>query len=242
MLVSLIRMGLSPKEIAYYGAIMLFALMLSFSIHEFMHAFVADRLGDPTPRNMGRLTLNPINHLDITGTILLLVAGFGWGKPVMYNPNRLNKLKSPRLMNIMVHLAGVTGNFFLALICGIIATVISGLSSGRIDPNSNAYIAITTVVLAFSYTQSFSLMLLAFNLLPIPPLDGFHVLEELLPYRIRSKEGYRKFEMVAPYGIWVLFILSYSTGLNLLSDIINLIELPFALLITAICNLVGLLF
>ena len=124
MLIRLIQMNISIPEKILYGLIMIFALMLSFSIHEFMHAFAADRLGDPTPRNMGRLTLNPLAHMDPTGTILLLLAGFGWGKPVMYNPNRLNKLKSPRLMNIMVHLAGVTGNFILALLSGIIATLI----------------------------------------------------------------------------------------------------------------------
>ncbi len=242
MLINLLRSGLGPKEIVFYGIVMLFALTLSFSIHEFMHAAVADWLGDPTPRNMGRLTLNPLAHLDITGTILLLVAGFGWGKPVMYNPNRLNKFRSPRMMNIMVHLAGVTGNFVLALISGIIATIISCLRNGRIDPNSNLYIAVTAVILAFSYTMAFSLMLLAFNLLPIPPLDGFHVLEELLPYKLKMTEGYHKFEMFAPYGIWVLFILSYTTGLNLLSTVISWIELPFSLVINGACTLIAQLF
>jgi Zn-dependent protease len=85
-------------------------------------------------------------------------------------------------------------------------------------------------------------MLLAFNLLPIPPLDGFHVLEELLPYRIRSKEGYRKFEMFSPYAIWVVFILSRVTGLNILSQVISWIELPFALVINGACYLVSLPF
>lgn len=242
MLVNLLRSGLSPKEIILYGLIMLFALMLSFSIHEFMHAFVADWLGDKTPRNMGRLTLNPIAHLDLTGTILLLVAGFGWGKPVMYNPTRLNRFKSSRIMNIMVHLAGVTGNFILALLSGIIATLISCIASGKVEAGSNAAIAVSTVIMAFSYTEQFSLMLLAFNLLPIPPLDGFHVLEELLPYRIRSKEGYRKFEMFAPYGIWVLFILSYASSFDILGTVVTAIETPFALAIGAVCNLISIPF
>ena len=127
MLTTLFQSGLGPKEIIYYGLIIFFALMLSFSIHEFMHAFVADWLGDSTPRNMGRLTMNPLAHLDPIGTVLLLVAGFGWGKPVMYNPNRLNRFKSSRVMNIMVHLAGVTGNFVLALLSGVIATLITCL-------------------------------------------------------------------------------------------------------------------
>lgn len=242
MLTTLFQSGLGPKEIIYYGLIIFFALMLSFSIHEFMHAFVADWLGDSTPRNMGRLTMNPLAHLDPIGTVLLLVAGFGWGKPVMYNPNRLNRFKSPRVMNIMVHLAGVTGNFVLALLSGVIATLITCLGRNVIAGSGAASIALSTIVLAFSYTQTFSLMLLAFNLLPIPPLDGFHVLEELLPYRIRSKEGYRKFEMFSPYAIWVVFILSRVTGLNILSQVISWIELPFALVINGACYLVSLPF
>ncbi len=242
MLTTLFQSGLGPKEIIYYGLIIFFALMLSFSIHEFMHAFVADWLGDSTPRNMGRLTMNPLAHLDPIGTVLLLVAGFGWGKPVMYNPNRLNRFKSSRVMNIMVHLAGVTGNFVLALLSGVIATLITCLGRNVIAGSGAASIALSTIVLAFSYTQTFSLMLLAFNLLPIPPLDGFHVLEELLPYRIRSKEGYRKFEMFSPYAIWVVFILSRMTGLNILSQVISWIELPFALVINGACYLVSLPF
>ena len=231
-------MDISIQEKILYGLIMIFALMLSFSIHEFMHAFAADRLGDPTPRNMGRLTLNPLAHMDPMGMILLMVAGFGWGKPVQYNPNRRNKFRSPRLMNIMVHLAGVTGNFILALFSGIIATLITCIASGRVLPGSGAAIAVNTVAMAFAYTEQFSLMLLAFNLLPVPPLDGFHVLEELLPYRIRSKEGYRKFEMFSPYAIWVLFIMSRATSFDIIGTLITLIETPFAMFISFVCGLI----
>ncbi|MCR4776831.1 MAG: site-2 protease family protein [Saccharofermentans sp.] len=239
MLIRLIQSDMSIQEKILLALIMIFALTLSFSIHEFMHAFVADRLGDPTPRNMGRLTLNPVAHMDPVGTVLLLIAGFGWGKPVMYNPNRLNKFRSPRLMNIMVHLAGVTGNFILALLSAVVATVIVCLSHGRIAQGSMAAVAVSTVVQALSYTETFSLMLLAFNLLPVPPLDGFHVLEELLPYRIRSKEGYRKFEMFSPYAIWILFILSRFGNIDIIGMLIMYIQLPFMYAINAICNLIS---
>lgn len=242
MLIRLIQSDMSIQEKILLALIMIFALTLSFSIHEFMHAFVADRLGDPTPRNMGRLTLNPVAHMDPVGTVLLLIAGFGWGKPVMYNPNRLNKFRSPRLMNIMVHLAGVTGNFILALLSAVVATVIVCLSHGRIAQGSMAAVAVSTVVQALSYTETFSLMLLAFNLLPVPPLDGFHVLEELLPYRIRSKEGYRKFEMFSPYAIWILFILSRFGNIDIIGMLIMYIQLPFMYAINAICNLISMAF
>ena len=173
MIIDLFRQGLSAQEIAYYLIIFLFERTLSFSFHEFMHAAVAVWLGDPTPRNMGRLTLNPIAHVDPVGTILLLLAGFGWGKPVMYNPRNLHRFKSHRWMNIMVHLAGVTGNFFLALISNILFIIFASLSVRF----PGASLGLNAVADAFSYTYAFSMMLLAFNLLPIPPLDGFHVLE-----------------------------------------------------------------
>lgn len=242
MLIDLFQSGYEPKQIAYFLIIYIFALTLSFSIHEFMHAFTADWLGDSTPRNMGRLTLNPGAHLDPTGTLLLLIAGFGWGKPVMYNPNKLHRFRSRRLMNIMVHLAGVTGNFFLALISSIIATLITCIASGRIASGSNAAIAVAAVITAFVYTAKFSLILLAFNLLPIPPLDGFHVVEELLPYRVKSKEWYRKFEMFSPFAIWIVFMLSFTTNMSILGILIGWIQRPFELAIGGICYLISLPF
>ena len=85
---------------------------------------------------------------------------------------------------------------------------------------------------AFSYTYAFSMMLLAFNLLPIPPLDGFHVLEELLPYKIRSTDGYRKFQRFSPMIIWIVFLVSTFSRISILSYVINLIETPFEILIS----------
>lgn len=227
MLVDLIRNSSGPKEVIYKLIIYVFALTLAFSIHEFMHAAVAVWLGDNTPRNMGRLTLNPIAHIDPMGTILLLVAGFGWGKPVMYNPNNLHKFKSRRVMNIMVHLAGVTGNFLLAYVAYVLCTLFGALAFQF----SGSQVVFTALMEAFGYTYAFSLMLLAFNLLPIPPLDGFHVLEELLPYKARHSNGYLTFQRVAPMAIWIVFILSMVSNNNILSTLIGWIQTPFQLLI-----------
>ena len=223
MIIDLFRQGLSPQEIIYYIIIFLFAMTLSFSFHEFMHAATAVWLGDETPRNMGRLTLNPVAHMDPMGTVLLLVAGFGWGKPVMYNPRKLNRFKSYRGMNIMVHLAGVTGNFVLALSCSVINVFIVQFA----DVNQPAIMALT---LAFSYTSIFSLMLLAFNLLPIPPLDGFHVLEECLPYRLRYSQGYLQFQRYSPMILMAIFIIGTFSNVSVLSSIISVIELERILL------------
>ena len=232
MLLVLLQQGLSVQEIIYLGIILIFAMTLSFSFHEFMHAAVAVWLGDETPRNMGRLTLNPLAHIDPVGAILLLLAGFGWGKPVMYNPNRLNRFKSDRAMNIMVHLAGVTGNLIIALL----ASIVCGCMGAILVVND--HIAFQTILLVMLYTISFSLMLLAFNLLPIPPLDGFHVLEELLPYKVRSSQGYLQFQRYSPLALWVLFLAGTFMRIPLLSWIIEIIEYPFSLL----CGLIQSLF
>jgi Zn-dependent protease len=227
MIISLFRQGLSAQEIIYYLIIILFALTISFAFHEFMHAAVAVWLGDPTPRNMGRLTLNPLAHLDPMGTVLLLVAGFGWGKPVMYNPTNLHRFKSRRGMNIMVHLAGVTGNLFIAYIASILSLLFGGLCV-RFPGMTNVFMALYE---AFYYTYLFSMSLLAFNLLPIPPLDGFHVLEELLPYKFKASDGYRKFQRVAPMILMVLFLASSFGSIPILSLLLDYIKWPFEKLI-----------
>ncbi len=232
MLIDLFRSGLSPQEIIYYIIIYIFAMVLAFSIHEFMHAATAVWLGDPTPQNMGRLTLNPAAHVDPMGTVLLLVAGFGWGKPVLYNPTNLRRFKSSRWMNIMVHLAGVTGNFALSLVCSIIGLLFAGLSI-RFSAGTPGII-LKALSELFTYTYSFSMALLGFNLLPIPPLDGFHVLEELLPYRLKATNGYRKFEQISPMIIWIVFLVSTFTNTPVLSFVIGLIQLPFKWIISVI--------
>lgn len=238
MIIDLFRSGLSAQEIVYYLIIILFALTISFAFHEFMHASVAVWLGDPTPRNMGRLTLNPLAHLDPMGTILLLVAGFGWGKPVMYNPNNLHRFKSRRGMNIMVHLAGVTGNLIIAYFAMILMLLFGGLDV-RFPAMTTVFGALTD---AFYYTYAFSMSLLAFNLLPIPPLDGFHVLEELLPYKVRSSDGYRKFQQVAPMILMVVFLASSFGSIPILSTLIDWIKLPFQFLLNILIIPFNLLF
>ena len=222
MIVRLIGSGLEPREIIYLVIIYIIALTLSFSIHEFMHAAVAVWLGDPTPKNMGRVTLNPIAHVDPVGTILLLVAGFGWGKHVMYNPSNLHRFKNHRWMNIMVHLAGVTGNFLLGIV-----TMIFGSLFYHIYMANDGIIAFKALSDVFLYTYAFSMMLLAFNLLPIPPLDGFHVLQELLPYKVRSSQGYRNFERMSPMIIWVVFLIGMVSRISILGTVVEIIQWPF---------------
>jgi len=131
-----------------------FSLLVAVTIHEFCHALSADKLGDPTPRAYGRLTINPLAHLDPLGTIMIFIAHFGWGKPVPIDPYNF---RHPRRDEIIVSLAGPLSNFILALIFSRFQSPL-------------AYI--------LTYTN---LYLGIFNLIPLPPLDGSKVLLNLLP-------------------------------------------------------------
>jgi len=140
------------------------AIIFALTIHEFFHAWTAFYLGDSTAKDQGRLTINPLAHLDPFGTLLLFIAGFGWGKPVPFNPYNLRNQKwGPAL----VALAGPASNFFMALIIGL---------SLRFLTLTDPYL-----FLFLSYFVWINLLLGIFNLMPIPPLDGSHILSVLFP-------------------------------------------------------------
>jgi Zn-dependent protease len=161
-------------------------LVVAFTVHELAHAVTADRLGDPTPRRMGRITLNPLAHLDPFGSIMLLISGFGWAKPVMVQPLYLRG--NPRSSMAIVSAAGPLSNLVLAIIFAIPFRLglvqISGSPSGVMP---------TLDFLAVQFVW-INLILLFFNLIPIPPLDGFKILQGLLPpdsaYQLRVLEQY----------------------------------------------------
>ncbi len=179
----------------------LFALVYSIIIHEYMHGWMADRLGDPTARYAGRLTLNPIPHIDPVGSIfipamlVLFNAGFiiGWAKPVPFNPYNL---KDKKYGALKVAIAGPVANFFIALSMGVLL---------RFLPNSlfaNPTIAVFAQLI--SYVVWLNLLLVVFNLIPIPPLDGSKVLLTFLPYRFH--QAFYQFER---FGILILFLLLF---------------------------------
>ena len=167
------------------------AVLLSITVHEFMHAYAAHRLGDDTGRLLGRMTLNPLAHFDLFGTLLLIVAGFGYGKPVPFNESRLRSSSSVAL----VALAGPAANFAIAAICAI------PLRYGSADPFGGAY----TEILAF--VVYFNCVLGIFNLIPIPPLDGSNVVYGLLPPR--QQYTWRQFQQ---YGPMLLLALLFFGG------------------------------
>lgn len=142
---------------------MAIGLVVAITIHEFSHALVADKLGDPTARSQNRLTLNPLAHLDPLGTIALLVMGFGWGKPVPFDPYNL---RSPRRDSALISLAGPTSNILLAIVLSLILHFLP---------------LIPLVTTLFSFLIALNVMLAIFNLVPVYPLDGEKILSGLLP-------------------------------------------------------------
>lgn len=169
-------------------------ILLSLTIHEYFHGWTANKLGDPTAKLMGRLTLNPIAHLDVLGTILMFVVGFGWAKPV---PINAMNFKDPRKGTLLVAIAGPLSNIATAIIAGIILRpMIPKVISGEIAPGSIDSIIVIILALALVY----GIALAVFNMIPIPPLDGSRVLYAILPDKYLYP--YSRFE---PYGVIFLF-------------------------------------
>ena len=171
------------------------ALMIGFAFHEFAHAWVADRLGDPTPRSQGRLTLNPFVHLDLFGTLMALLYRFGWAKPVMTNPHYYRGDK--RRGQMLVSLAGSIMNLIVAFVVMLLWFVT------MLGVQGSEWSGI--IFLVFQSTVLMNLGLGVFNLLPIPPLDGFGVLRGLLPDRFDPQ-----LQMVEQYGMIILIVLLFT--------------------------------
>jgi Zn-dependent protease len=155
-------------------------LAIAFSVHEFAHAYVAYKFGDPTAKNEGRLTLSPLAHLDLLGTLLIFLAGFGWAKPVPVN--RFN-FKHPRLAGILVSVAGPLSNLLLAALGFLVwySMVYFGIMEAIPDWFAAGF------DLFFQIFISLNAVLFVFNLLPFPPLDGYRIIEDLAPQGIRAK-------------------------------------------------------
>lgn len=167
----------------------LIAILFSLTIHEFAHAFAATLQGDPTPKLMGRLTLNPMSHIDVIGFLSLLLVGFGWGKPVPVNPVYF---KDGKKGDTLVAIAGPLANLLAIIIFGIIIRIIGAI--GIFDYNN-------LMVQFLFFIIMINTVLMIFNLIPIPPLDGSHILFNLLP----SKFSEFKYTL-SKNGPWLLLM------------------------------------
>ncbi len=191
--------------------LMIPVLLFSVIVHEVAHGYVAYKCGDDTARLQGRLTFNPLSHIDMFGTIifpLILIVTkapilFGWAKPVPVNPYNL---REPRRHHMYVSMAGIVANLILALIC----TFFYGFYVNIFSPTPNA----DALVMMLNFGIQINVILAVFNVLPIPPLDGSWILYHLLPPNLAA--SYRK---IFPYGFVILIIL-------LMSNVINTIIVP----------------
>lgn len=181
----------------------LLGLIIAITIHEFAHAYTADQLGDPTPRSYGRLSLNPLAHLDPLGTLMLFIARFGWGKPVPIDPYNL---KNPKKDELLIAAAGPLSNLLLSLFLSLIL---------RLSP-AFSFVIIPLIIVNIS--------LAVFNLIPVPPLDGSKILLNLLPTDTTAKWE-SELNAYGPFLLILLFFLPIN-GSNLIvliiSPIINL--------------------
>lgn len=171
------------------------ALLLAVTLHELAHALVADRLGDPTARRLGRITLNPLPHIDPLGAIAFVVAGFGWAKPVPVDARNLN---NPRRDMALVAVAGPITNFAVALV-GLIALQVAARSI------ESPYL-IEPIIGVLRWVYLFNLGLGIFNLIPLPPLDGGHFLPYIFP-----RASWTFLHQLEQYGPFIL-ILAVMTG------------------------------
>lgn len=194
----------------------LIVLATAFTVHEFAHAWTATQFGDNTPRLYGRLTLNPLAHLDPLGSLMLIFAGFGWAKPVPVNAYALQKNSSAALM--WVSLAGPLSNFLMALLAAI------PLRVGLVPAYGGGFVS--QLLLEFVWIN---LLLMLFNLIPLAPLDGDKIVDYFFPPQLQ-----KVWDSIRPYGPMILMLLFLSPllGVNILGSILGPpMQLMFRLLV-----------
>lgn len=196
-------MGIASLDPAVQ-VILIPVILFSLSFHEFAHGWVAFRFGDPTAHSHGRLTLNPLAHLDMFGTLALYFMGFGWAKPV---PVDVGRLHNPKRDSTLVALAGPGSNFLLALICGVSFSVLLKMAAAGTE--------VPMIVLDVLQVGLFiNTTLGVFNFLPIPPLDGSRILEGFIPYEHR--DVVIKMEQVGPMVLIGLIAFGWITGFSII--------------------------
>lgn len=193
------------------------ALLFALVVHEYAHALAADSMGDPTPRYMGRLTLNPVMHVDVLGLLMLALAGFGWAKPVPINSNNFHNRKEGI---IKVSLAGPGANLFLCFVAALVGAILL-----RFNLMSQ------TVFNFLQWIMLYNVWFAFFNLIPIPPLDGSKLVMEFMP----TKYLYQYAETVERYGFFILMALVFS---GVVGAIINPLAQMYLGLVNFVLNMI----
>ncbi|MEJ8304200.1 site-2 protease family protein [Saccharibacillus sacchari] len=181
----------------------LIVLIIAFTVHEFAHAYAAYKFGDPTAQLLGRVTLNPARHVDFLGMILILIAGFGWARPVPVTRENFSK---PRLMGIIVSAVGPLSNLLIAFVG---AMIFQALNMNGFFANADTSRVTEALLLFFNYLIQMNILLFLFNLIPLPPLDGYRIIEDIAPLRIR-----RKLQQIEPYSIFIFLLIVFIPPLR----------------------------
>lgn len=218
MLFSILR-GASGIEIAILFLARLFVVFCTLPVHEYAHAFVADKLGDKTARLSGRLTLNPMAHIDILGAIMILFVGFGYAKPVPVNPRNF---KNPKKGMAITALAGPFSNILMSVVFMFLSNVLSLFGNS---------LFVQAFFVFFSFAASINIGLAVFNLIPIPPLDGSRVLELLIPDKYYYKFAqYERYIVIVIFGLIIFGVLDAPLAFlqnHLYSALNYIVSLPF---------------
>lgn len=214
-------------------------ILIALIVHEVAHGWVAWKRGDPTAKNLGRLSLNPLHHLDPVGTVMLLLIGFGWAKPV---PVNTRNFKKPRVDMALTALAGPLSNFVLALIGALLWGLVIKVTPVEAAADMNVW---TVLQLGLSYFMSINIGLGLFNLIPIPPLDGSNILACMLPPNAAAKYlNLRRYTQYIYYGLILLSIL--GNRIALFGQIENVIWYPLMtlreLMMNGLISLAALIF
>ncbi len=199
----------------------LIAIIIALTVHEFAHAWVASRQGDQTARMAGRVSLNPVAHLDVAGSFLFLVAGIGWGKPVPVNPYQL---KDGRLGDFYVSIAGIVTNLIVAFIFAIPFRLLD-LTGGDLTAANEVWLRFATIV------TDINILLAAFNLLPIPPLDGSKAIGIFVPRRLQP--AYQEYLRVGPVLLVGIFLFAIAFNSRILGVILDPILAVFSYFVKA---------
>ena len=192
-------MGLMDKRTLLVWLLRALVMLVAIPVHEAAHALVSDRLGDPTARNMGRLTLNPIAHFDLLGALCMIFTGIGWAKPV---PTYASRFKNPKAGMALTAAAGPAANLLVAFVAVLLYKVLYYALPGGV--------AVNFLLLFLEYMASINTMLAVFNLLPVPPFDGSRIVTVFLPQHTYFK--LMKYERYIFIGVFLLLFLGFLDG------------------------------